>query len=105
MKKDELDKCLRKIGIKIKKEDIKDKKLEEILEKYYGKEIPFNSYFNTRNYLMRLLIENQFPTIEQWNHIAEREGYLSHISIEYITGCNWKVLRKKLYQEIKEIAL
>ena len=93
------------IGIKIKRIKNIDEKLDKIIEKYYGRNIYFNPYINSRNRLVRMLIEDDFPTVEHWDKIAEKEGYLSHISLEYIGECNWKQLKMKLLKEVKEILL
>lgn len=93
------------IGIKLKKIKNVDEKLEKIIEKYYGRDIYFNPYINSKNRLIRMIIEDDFPTVDKWNKIAEQEGYLSHISLEYIAECNWKQLKIKLLKEIKELLL
>lgn len=93
------------IGIKIKRIKNIDEKLDKIIEKYYGRDIYFNPYHNSKNRLVRMIIEDDFPTVEKWNEIAEKEGYLSHVSLEYIAECNWKQLKIKLIKEIKQILL
>lgn len=93
------------IGIKLKRIKNIDEKLDKIIEKYYGRDIHFNPYLNSKNRLVRMIIEDDFPTVEKWNQIAEEEGYLSHISLEYIAECNWKQLKIKLIKEIKGILL
>ena len=93
------------IGIKRKKITNIDEKLDKIIEKYYNRDVYFNPYLNSKNHLIRMIIEDEFPTVEKWNQIAEKEGYLSHISLEYIAECNWKQLKIKLLKEIKQILL
>lgn len=93
------------LGIKGKKIKNLNEKIDVIINKYYGRNIPFNPYLNSKNKLIRLIIEGEFPTVEKWNEIAEQEGYLSHISLEYITEKNWKTLKKYLTNEIKSILL
>lgn len=93
------------LGIKEKKIKNIDEKIDKIIEKYYGRDILFSPYVNSKHRLVRLILENDFPTVEEWNYIAEQEGYLSHISLEYITGYNWKELKKQLTNEIKNILL
>ena len=93
------------IGIKVKKIKDVENKLDKIIEKYYGRNIYFNPYLNSKNRLVRMIIEGDFPTVEEWNKIAEEEGYLSHISLEYLGECNWKELKIKLIKEIKQILL
>lgn len=45
-----------------------------------------------------------FPTVSEWNHYAKENNLLSSISIEYISGLNWKELREKiLYETDKKI--
>ena len=105
MKKEELYYQMLNIGIKVKKIKNIDEKLDKIVEKYYGRNIYFNPYLNSKNKLARMIIEGEFPTVEEWNKIAEEEGYLSHISLEYIGECNWKELKIKLIKEVKQILL
>lgn len=105
MKKEILYYQILNIGIKLKRIKNIDEKLDKIIEKYYGRDIHFNTYLNSKNRLVRMIIEGNFPTVEEWNEIAEREGYLSHISLEYIAECNWKELKIKLLKEVKQILL
>ena len=105
MKKEILYYQMLNIGIKVKKIKDVENKLDKIIEKYYGRNIYFNPYLNSKNRLVRMIIEGEFPTVEEWNKIAEEEGYLSHISLEYIGECNWKELKIKLIKEIKQIML
>lgn len=96
------------LGIKEKKiRSIKniDEKIDKIIERYYGRDILFSPYANSKHRLVRLILENDFPTVKEWNLIAEQEGYLSHVSLEYITGYNWKELKKQLINEVKNILL
>lgn len=93
------------LGIKLKNIKNIDEKLDIIIKRYYGRPIFFNPYVNSKNRLMRFLIEDDFPTVDEWNKIAEEEGYLSHVSLEYITECNWKEIKKFLIKEIKDILL
>lgn len=93
------------IGIKRTKIKNFEKKIELIKEYYYDRKIVLNPYLNSRNKLIRMIIEEEFPNIIEWNKIAQEEGYLSNISLEYIEGCNWRELRKKLIKEIKDILL
>lgn len=103
MEKGELYNQLLKSKFKMKQIENLDERLEEILTLYYGRNIPFNSYLNSKNKLMRALIQDSFPTVEKWNDIAEKEGYLSHISLEYIEQCNWKGIKIKLKKELKTV--
>ncbi len=96
---------IQNIGIRLKRIQNIDEKLDIIIEKYYSRDILFNPYHNSKNRLMRMIIEDDFPTVEKWNKIAEDEGYLSHISLEYIAECNWKQLKIKMIKEIKAILL
>ncbi len=105
MDKEELYYQILNLGIKEKKIRNLNEKLDVIINKYYGRNIPFNPYLNSKNKLIRLIIEGEFPTVGKWNSIAEEEGYLSHISLEYITEKNWKELKKHLTNEIKNILL
>lgn len=40
--------------------------------------------------------EGGFPTVAKWNQLAKENHYLSHVSIEYISGLNWHGLRDKI---------
>lgn len=93
------------LGIKISNIKNIEKKLDIIIEKYYSRELNFNSYANSKNKLVRLILEGDFPTVKEWNSLAKKNGYFSNISLEYITGYNWKMLEKELRREIKEILL
>lgn len=93
------------LGIKIKKVNNIEEKLDWIIRKYYERDILFNPYLNSKNQLIRMLIKGEFPTVEEWNEIADQKGYLSHISLEYIGECNWKEIKKSLMNEIKDILL
>jgi len=93
------------LGIKISEIKNFEKKIDIILEQYYGREIKFNPYLNSKNKLIRLIIEGDFPTVSEWNAIAREEGYLSHLSLEYITGKNWNGLKSILLREIKDILM
>lgn len=105
MDKKELYYQILNLGIKLEKITSIDEKLDIIIEKYYGRDIFFNHYLNSKHRLIRLIIEDDFPTVDRWNEIAEEEGYLSHISLEYIAECNWKEMRIKLIKEIRTILL
>ncbi len=105
MNRDELYYQILNLGIKVKRIKNLDEKLDRIIEKYYGRDIYFNPYLNSKNRLIRMIIEGDFPTVEEWNKIAEEEGYLSHISLEYIGECNWKELKIKLFKEVRQILL
>lgn len=105
MKKEVLYYQILNIGLKLKHIKNIDEKLEIIIKKYYGRDIHFNPYLNSKNKLVRMIIDGEFPTVEEWNKIAEEEGYLSHISLEYIGECNWKEFKIKLLKEVKQILL
>lgn len=93
------------IGIKAKSIKNIEEKLDRIIEKYYGRKIYFNPYLNSKNKLVRMILEDGFPTVSEWDEIAEDEGYLSHISLEYIAECNWKQFKLNLIKELKTILL
>lgn len=95
------------LNIGIKRTRIKnfDEKVELIEKYYYDRKVVLNPFLNSKNKLMRMIIEDEFPNIVEWNKIAQEEGYLSSVSLEYIENCNWRELRKKLVTEIKELLL
>lgn len=105
MKKEILYYQILNVGIKLKHIKNVDEKLDKIIEKYYGRDIYFNPYLNSKNRLVRMIIDGDFPTVDEWNEIAEKEGYLSHISLEYIAECNWKELKLKILKELKQLLL
>jgi len=105
MMREELYYQILNLGIKLKRIKNIDEKLDKIIERYYGRNVYFNPYLNSKNKLARMIIEGDFPTVEEWNKIAEEEGYLSHISLEYIAECNWKQFKIKLLKEIKGLLL
>ena len=80
-----------------------DEKVRIIKEKYYNKKNNFEPYVNTKNKLVQLVIEDEFPSPQKWNEIAQKEGYFSSISIKYIEQCDWRKLETKIRQELKEI--
>lgn len=82
-------------------EDIEEK-ASLIFNKYY-KHINFQPYLNTRNKLIQMIVEEEFPTTKEWNKIANEEGYYTSISIKFIEGCDWKRLKKKLQEELQEL--
>ncbi len=47
-----------------------------------------------------VLNTKKFPTVKQWDKIAKKEGYLSHLSLEYIMKTNWNNLRVKTLREL-----
>ena len=80
-----------------------DEKVRIIKEKYYNKKNNFEPYVNTKNKLVQLVIEDEFPSPQKWNEIAQKEGYFSSISIKYLEQCDWRKLETKIRQELKEI--
>lgn len=80
-----------------------DEKVKIIKEKYYNKRNHFEPYVNTKNKLIQLIIEDEFPSSQKWNEIAKEEGYFSSVSIKYIEQCDWRKLEMKLRQELKDI--
>ena len=91
------------LGIRIKRIKNLDEKLDIIIEKYYKHEVHFSPYINSKNKLIRMIIEEGFPMVSEWNTIAMEEGYFSHVSLEYISGFNWKQLQRELKKELKQI--
>ncbi len=47
-----------------------------------------------------VLNTKKFPTVKQWDKIAKEEGFLSHISLEYMMKTNWNNLRVKTLREL-----
>lgn len=46
------------------------------------------------------LMNNKFPTIEEWNKIAKERVLFSAVSLQYISGLNWNYLRAKVEKEL-----
>ena len=79
-------------------------KVKILLETFYKRRIAcFNPYLNSKNKLIQMTIEGEFPSTKQWNKIAYKEGYYSSASMKYIENCSWKQLEVKIKKEIKEI--
>lgn len=93
------------IGVDPSKIDSIKDKIEIIKDTYYKRDVKFSPYKNSKNKLVQLLLEEGFPTVREWNKIAKQEDYFSHISLEYITNCNWKELERKLITELRDILL
>ncbi len=43
----------------------------------------------------------KFPSVHEWNVLAQKEGYMSSVGIEYITGNNWNEIRQDIKSRIK----
>lgn len=95
------------LNIGIKRTEIKnfEEKVKMIKEYYFERDVVLNPYLNSRNKLIRMIIECEFPSIVEWNRVAQKEGYLSNVSLEYIEDCNWRELKRKLIKEIKDLLL
>lgn len=85
-------------------------KVDELINEYYEsiKTVQFPSssnsdyYFNKSYERLKIatLNEQKFPSIEEWNKIAEEEGLFSAVSMQYISMLDWNHLRTKIEREI-----
>lgn len=105
MKREFLKYAILNLGIYPSKISNFEQKIDLLIETYYSREVNFNTYLKSKNKLIQLIIEGDFPTAEEWDKIAKKEMYLSHLSLKYISGCNWKKFKKVLILEIKDIFL
>lgn len=84
--------------------------IDEKINEYYKsiEQIKFPKSSNIHEYreksynaLKNVTLENgKFPTVMQWNRIANERGYLSHISLEYTLKTNWNDLRMRVLREL-----
>ena len=106
-----LNKSISKYGINSEETRKFSDEIDEKINEYYKSieqiQYPKNSIINiakNKSYqaLKEDIIENKkFPTVKQWNKLAEEKGYLSHIALEYIMKTNWNNLRVKTLRELK----
>lgn len=80
-----------------------DEKVDLILKLYYNRRIYLQPYSNSRNRLIQLVLEERFPSPQEWNRIAYQEGMFSSITMKYIENCDWKGLEKKYRKELKQL--
>lgn len=86
-------------------------KIDELINKYYSSiEIVQFPVWSNSGYHYKLaydilknvtLMNNKFPTIEEWNQIAKERVLLSAVSMQYISNLNWNYLRAKVEKEVK----
>ena len=109
--RNKLNKSIKKNGIdsiitrKISKE------IDALIKEYYNSikemEYPENSmmtayYKQSYNALKEFTTKAEhFPEIKEWNKFAEKNHYLSHISLEYISKRTWRYLEIKVKREIR----
>ncbi|MFR8103695.1 MAG: hypothetical protein ACLU8F_01195 [Clostridia bacterium] len=97
----EIEKQLMKDTIKksIQKHKLyKDKKidLDEEIEKYVNERYPKRfEYVNKSLAALEMIVKlnKKIPPDDIWNKVAEENGFLSNISIEYIEDKNWRDVR------------
>ena len=68
----------------------------------YPKNSNMNEYKEKSYQKIKEIVLNtkKFPTVKQWDKIAKEEGFLSHISLEYMMKTNWNNLRVKTLREL-----
>lgn len=76
----------------------KDKKidLDEEIEKYVNERYPKRfEYVNKSLAALEMIVKlnKKIPPDDIWNKVAEENGFLSNISIEYIEDKNWRDVR------------
>lgn len=79
-------------------------KIDELINVYYkeNKKYPedntmLKEYKKACEKLILVTREfGEFPKVDAWNQYAKKYGYLSSVSIEYISGLNWHKLRDKI---------
>lgn len=109
-KKKELNETIMKFGVNSKETVNISKEVEELINEYYKesriREFPEESsipkYFHeSYKALKTYTLENGvFPSIVEWNKYANRFGYLTNISLEYITMMDWEEIRRKIKVEL-----
>lgn len=100
--------CIQKYGIASEQTNKVSMQLDEIINQYYRmrtfppdskmKEYFDISYEALKKYFSKY---RTFATIEEWNHFAKENNYLSSISIEYITQLKWRELERLITTEIQ----
>ena len=107
-----LHKAIDKYGINSKEVAAISNKIDKELNKLDKKRRNFKEGSETKEYYDKAIVElkkitqnfGDFPTVPEWNYYAKENNLLSSISIEYISGLNWKELREKiLYETDKKI--
>ena len=68
----------------------------------YPKNSNMNEYKEKSYQKIKEIVLNtkKFPTVKEWDKIAKEEGFLSHISLEYMMKSNWNNLRVKTLREL-----
>lgn len=102
MKKEEIKYLI--LNITNKTDDLEEK-ADLVLNLYYNRRIYFQPYTNSRNRLIQLILEERFPSPQEWNKIAYQEGLFSSITMKYIENCDWKGIEKKFRKELKDLLL
>lgn len=85
-------------------------KIDKLINEYYNsvETVQFPPCSNN-NYHYRLaynilkditLMNDKFPTTEEWNKIAKERVLFSAVSIQYISNLNWNYLRAKVEKEL-----
>ena len=72
-------------------------------EKYPQNNNMMLNYIRSYEAMKRLTKRNKkFPTETEWNIYAHKAGYLSTISMEYVSSKDWSGLRKDVLSELEE---
>lgn len=85
------------------------KRLDKLINEQYQHEVEYpegselkENYYKCIDILKYTLLETgEFPSVKDWNKYAKENFLLNHVSIEYISGMNWKKLKEFIRLEIK----
>lgn len=104
-----LDKSIEKNGVLSKETRDLSNKMDNMINMYY-KDIEtrkyskgssmYKHYKESYRALKRYTERKKFPLVEEWDKYARENGYLSHLSIEYISLTNWREIEKLIIREI-----
>lgn len=109
--REKLNESINKTGLNSKETRKLSIEIDKLISEYYRinpqKEYPkdskiFKDYSLSYKALKNWFIDTKtFPTIKEWNAYAKKYGFLSHLSLEYITGHKWEKLERFIRLEAK----
>lgn len=84
-------------------------KLDRLINEQYEHEVEYPEHAIIKeNYYECIVVlkdtlkdVGRFPTTKEWNKYAQKNKFLSHISIEYISKMTWNELEKFIRLELK----
>lgn len=105
-----LDNAIKRTGVNSEECRQLSNKIDKLINKYYNEieEVKFPEESSTNRFYKESYlklkettkIRNKYPTVVEWNNIAKEKGYLSNISLEYISKLDWNYLEIKVKREI-----